>query len=46
MSLELELEAARDAAQNLAGNGEQVAAVMASEPGLAARGLSDRVRDG
>ena len=37
MSLELELEAARDAAQNLAGNGEQVAAVMASEPGLAAR---------
>lgn len=37
MSLELELEAARDAAQSLAGNGEQVAAVMASEPGLAAR---------
>ena len=37
MSLELELEAARDAAQNLAGNDEQVAAVMASEPGLAAR---------
>jgi hypothetical protein len=37
MSLELELEAARDAAQNLAGDGEQVAAVMASEPGLAAR---------
>src|SRR6476660_4512639 len=37
LELELELEAARDAAQNLAGNGEQVAAVMASEPGLAAR---------
>ena len=37
MSLELDLEAARDAAQSLAGNGEQVAAVMASEPGLAAR---------
>ena len=37
MSLERELEAARDAAQSLAGNGEQVAAVMASEPGLAAR---------
>jgi hypothetical protein len=37
MSLELELEAARDAAESLAGDGEQVAAVMASEPGLAAR---------
>jgi hypothetical protein len=37
MSLELELEAARDAAQNLAGDGGRVAAVMASEPGLAAR---------
>jgi len=37
MSLELELEAARDAAESLVGDGEQVAAVMASEPGLAAR---------
>lgn len=37
MSLEQELEAARDAAKNLAGDGGQVAAVMASEPGLAAR---------
>src|SRR6476646_12157047 len=37
MRRELELEAARDAAQNLAGDGGQVAAVMASEPGLAAR---------
>jgi len=37
MSLELELESARDAAESLVGDGEQVAAVMASEPGLAAR---------
>ena len=37
MSLELELEAARDAAESLVGDGERVAAVMASEPGLAAR---------
>jgi len=35
--LEQQLEAARDAAQDMAGDGEQVAAVMVSEPGLAAR---------